>query len=77
MTFVEWLEKTKQFTSRSARDVQSRLKRVIDLLGSDELSEQSIQAIEEVEGFNEMSVFIKAQLRRSIRLYLEYQEANT
>ena len=40
--FLAWLETERQMSKRSAKDVVSRLKRVVGLLGSDTLDSTSV-----------------------------------
>lgn len=70
--FLVWLETERKMSKRSAKDVVSRLKRVVGLLGSDTLDSTSVSKLNEVAAFDECTMFIKSQLRRSITLYLEY-----
>ena len=70
--FLAWLETERQMSKRSAKDVVSRLKRVVGLLGSDTLDSTSVSKLNEVTAFDECTMFIKSQLRRSVALYLEY-----
>ena len=70
--FLEWLSTGKSMGARSAKDVVSRLKRVVGLLGSDTLDSTSVSKLNEVAAFDECTMFIKSQLRRSVALYLEY-----
>ena len=70
--FLAWLETERQMSKRSAKDVVSRLKRVVGLLGSDTLDSTSVSKLNEVAAFDECTMFIKSQLRRSVALYLEY-----
>lgn len=70
--FLAWLEGEKKMGTRSARDVVSRLKRVVGMLGTDVLDDASVLKLNEVDAFDECSMYIKSQLRRSINLYLEY-----
>lgn len=70
--FLTWLECEKKMGTRSARDVVSRLKRVVSMLGTDVLDDASVLKLNEVDTFDECSMYIKSQLRRSINLYLEY-----
>ena len=70
--FLIWLESERNMSIRSARDVVSRLRRVVRLLGSDSLDITSLSELSEVDSFNNCSMFIKSQLRRSVNLYLEY-----
>lgn len=70
--FLVWLETERKMSKRSAKDVVSRLKRVVGLLGSDTLDSTSVSKLNEVAAFDECTMFIKSQLRRSVTLYLEY-----
>lgn len=70
--FLAWLEGEKKMGTRSARDVVSRLKRVVGMLGTDVLDDASVLKLNEVDAFDECSMYIKSQLRRSVNLYLEY-----
>ena len=70
--FLEWLSTEKSMGARSAKDVVSRLKRVVGLLGSDTLDSTSVSKLNEVAAFDDCTMFIKSQLRRSVALYLEY-----
>lgn len=70
--FLAWLETERKMSKRSAKDVVSRLKRVAGLLGSDTLDSTSVSKLNEVVEFDECSMFIKSQLRRSVTLYFEY-----
>ena len=70
--FLAWLETERKMSKRSAKDVVSRLKRVVGLLGSDTLDSTSVSKLNEVAAFDECTMFIKSQLRRSVALYLEY-----
>lgn len=70
--FLYWLETEKSMCTRSARDVVSRLRRVLNMLDIDNFNENPISKLSDVESFNSCSMFIKSQLRRSVALYLEY-----
>lgn len=70
--FLMWLEAERKMSARSARDVVSRLKRVIYLLDGDAVDSTSVSKLNKITEFHECTVFVKSQLRRSIRLYLEY-----
>lgn len=70
--FVTWLETERNMSARSARDVASRLRRVVGFLGSDAIDGTAVSKLNGVAAFDECSMFIKSQLRRSVNLYLEY-----
>ncbi len=72
MTFNEWLEKEKGFSLRASHDAMSRLKRVQKLLETNEITAKSLDKLEKVAEFKTLSMSVKSQLRRTIRLYNEY-----
>ena len=74
MEFTEWLSKEKGFTAKVSRDYESRRKRALKLLGSDTISEKTIEELEKVPEFQNLSGIIRSQLRQAIRRYLEYQD---
>lgn len=75
MTFSEWLETSKGFTHKSAHDAHSRLKRIYDLTGKDSVNADTLTELAANENFLALSVCVKSQLRRTTRLYLEYQDS--
>ena len=72
--FNEWLINEKKLTSKSARDVVSRYVRVSSMLGSEPKSIQEIDYLADNDLFIECTKTVKSQLRRAIRLYIEYLE---
>ena len=77
MSFNEWLETAKGFTNKSAHDAFSRLKRVYDLTGKDHVNKSTLDELATNANFLALSVSVKSQLRRTTKLYLEYQESKT
>lgn len=69
---VEWLITEKQMSIRSAKDVISRCGRVHKMLGIDTLEKNTLDKLQENEQFKECSMFIKSQLKRTVRLCLEF-----
>lgn len=74
--FSEWLVETKSLTERSSRDVVSRLKRVLVLINKSEITEDTLKMLEKNNEFQVLSMSVKSQLRRSVRLYFEYNRIN-
>lgn len=70
--FSEWLVETKCLTERSSRDVVSRLKRVLALINKSEITEDTLNMLEKNSEFQLLTMSVKSQLRRSVRLYSEY-----
>lgn len=73
--FKRWLIKAKGLSEKSSRDVVSRLKRVqrIHSFKSGDKENKILNALAECDEFNNLSMFIRSQLRRSVRLYKEFQ----
>lgn len=72
MEFREWLIKEKQYSERASRDVQSRLKRALLLSGEKEITSETLAKIEANTVFKELSLSVKSQIRRAVKLYQEY-----
>lgn len=73
MNFAEWLENEKGLSHKVSHDVDSRLKRVQLLLATDEINKNTVSLLEKNEKFKSLSMTVKSQLRRSVRLNLEHQ----
>lgn len=74
MDFITWMIEEKNILKKSAHDVQSRLNRVQGITKEKNISKNTIDHLEKCEGFTSLSLTVKSQLRRSVRLYLEYKE---
>lgn len=72
MEFREWLMKEKQYSERSSRDVQSRLKRAMSLSGGEEVTPKTLARLEDNTEFRELSMSVKSQIRRAVKFYQEY-----
>lgn len=73
MDFLEWLEKEKGMSHKSSGDVVSRLKRVLLILGEKDISGIELNKLEEKAKFQALSITVKSQLRRAIKLYTEFK----
>ncbi len=71
--FKNWLCEKKIYTERSARDVCSRLKRVYLLLDKENVDENTIYSLESNNEFKGLSMSVRSQLRKSVKLFLEYK----
>lgn len=71
--FKNWLCVQKKYTERSARDVCSRLKRVYSLLYIETVDENTVDSLENNNEFKGLSMSVRSQLRKSVRLFLEYK----
>ena len=72
MNFSEWLMKEKGFSHKASHDAESRLKRVLVLLGTDNVPKDAVTLLENTAEFKMLSVSVKSQLRRTAKLYLEF-----
>ena len=77
MDFKDWLQEKKNLKGRSAQDVESRLKRVIKILCIKKVTKNTLKNLENDEDFLALTVSVRSQLRRSVRLYLEYELENS
>lgn len=72
--FRRWLEAEKGVKGRSKNDICSRLRRALTMLGvsSDVVSVADLARLELLDEFVKCSVNVRSQLRRTIKLYLEF-----
>lgn len=73
--FQDWLIKNYSFKKKSACDVRSRLKRTSRLINiSDRISEdEQIFKLSQIKEFKELDNTVQSQLKRSLKLYIEYK----
>lgn len=72
MTFLAWLVSEKEYSERASRDVQSRLKRALRFSGQESVTDKTLVLIEENDAFQALSMSVKSQMRRAIRLQQEF-----
>lgn len=72
--FYVWLKSSKNMGDSSARDVVSRLKRVLKIVGKTNLTDDSLSLLISSPEFPTFSRSVKSQLKRSVSLYLEYSK---
>jgi hypothetical protein len=73
-TFKEWLIQSKGLSEKSAGDVQSRLnraKKLVSFKATDKLK-KIIDALNEDDDFNALTMTIRSQVRRAVKLHKEY-----
>ena len=70
--FKQWLQDEKNMSIRSATDVVSRCKRINKMTEKDSIDENSVSDLIEMDSYNEMSSYIKSQLKRAATLYMEF-----
>lgn len=70
--FEKWLCEKQSLKVRSARDVCSRLKRIKYILQTEDITEESLEELQQNFIFKTLSVSVKSQLKRAIRLYLKF-----
>lgn len=74
--FINWLLEEKGISKKSAHDYASRLRRATQLLEKNELDVNALGELEKIDNFKTLSVSVKSQVRRTVRLYLEYHGKN-
>ncbi|MDR1218695.1 MAG: hypothetical protein LBK73_03690 [Treponema sp.] len=73
--FSEWLITRKKFGDKTARDVLSRINRINGFMDADasEPVEKMLYTLSVVPAFKALSLSVRSQLRRAMRLYKEYR----
>lgn len=72
--FTEWLINDRKMSVRSAKDVTSRLKRCLKLTNQDVVDDKTESVLSSSSEFGALTSFVKAQLKRSITLYMEFSK---
>jgi DNA (cytosine-5)-methyltransferase 1 len=74
-SFSEWLITRKGFGAKTARDVLSRINRINGFMDADasETVEKILYTMSVVPAFKMLSLSVRSQLRRAVKLYKEYQ----
>lgn len=71
--FIDWLKQSKNFTSRAAGDIVSRINRANKILPIDgRPAEAYIPLLEANPVFSRIKPTVQSQIKRAIRLYCEY-----
>lgn len=72
--FSSWLKSSKGFSEAAAKDVKSRLKRVQSICTVEDGGDLSttLFILGQQERFKTLSVSVRSQLRRAVKLYDEY-----
>lgn len=74
VVFKQWLQDEKNMSVRSATDVVSRCKRINRMTEKEDINDKTISILIEMDSFDNMSSFIKSQLKRAATLYLEFSK---
>lgn len=76
--FSSWLKSNKGFTHASAKDAASRLKRASSFCQLDWEADatSNVSLLNSSEAFQQLTVSVKSQLRRSVKLYGEFLAAD-
>ncbi|MEY8257490.1 hypothetical protein AAK706_07130 [Erysipelotrichaceae bacterium 66-17] len=69
--FKKWLVETCTYTEASIKDIISRLRRANNIL---EFKKEDVYLfrLERCDEFKKLSVSVKSQIRKSVKLYFEY-----
>ena len=73
VVFKKWLQDEKKMSVRSAKDVVSRCRRINKITKDDTIDDKTIEILIETDAFDDMSTFIKSQLKRAATLYIEFE----
>lgn len=69
--FKKWLMQKNKYTDASIKDILSRLRRANNIL-TFQNDDIYLFKLNQCEEFQKASVFVKSQIRRSVRLYFQY-----
>lgn len=69
--FKKWLMQKNKYTDASIKDILSRLRRANNIL-TFQNDDIYLFKLNQCEEFQKSSVFVKSQIRRSVRLYFQY-----
>lgn len=69
--FKKWLMQKNKYTDASIKDILSRLRRANNIL-TFQNDDIYLFKLNQCEEFQKTSVFVKSQIRRSVRLYFQY-----
>lgn len=73
---LQWLIEDKKMSKRAAKDVLSRCGRIYRMLEINDLDNSTMEHLISCDEYQECSMFIKSQLKRTITLCLEYKECH-
>ena len=71
--FKKWLQKKNKYTEATIKDIISRVRRANNILVFRN-EDIYLFRLEQCEEFKKVSVSVKSQIRRAIRLYFQYLE---
>jgi len=71
--FYDWLVNEKSMSTRSAKDVLSRCRRICKYIDSNDIDSKTIDLLNSNAAFNNQTMFIKSQLRRAVVLWNEFK----
>lgn len=72
--FKKWQEEYKQITHKVAMDNSSRVKRALDMLDTDNITQSCLANLEMNDRFKNLSPSVKSQIRKAVRLYIEFSK---
>jgi FtsH-binding integral membrane protein len=70
--FKNWQQDNKHISHKVSMDNASRVKRAISFLGTENIVPDSLKDLETNTCFKALSVSVKSQIRRAMRLYIEF-----
>lgn len=74
MDFKEWIKEKEKYSERGSRDVISRIKRIEIILHIKNINKETLSELENNKEFQQLSMSVKSQLRRALKIYYEYEK---
>lgn len=75
MDFREWLINKKDYSKRVSGDIVSRASRVKKMLNVNKIDINAIEKLEKLPEYENLSYVVKSQLKKAIKLYLEFEKS--
>lgn len=70
--FKDWLRKNTSYTDKVVSNIASRAKRADEILPYED-TETYLYYIEKQDAFKSLSVSVRSQLRKAVKLYTQYR----
>lgn len=70
--FENWLMTNKGMSERGSHDLSSRIRRVLKVLGEQEVDEKTFARLYVSDAFAQYTVNVRSQLKRAITLYNDF-----
>ena len=74
--FVQWLREKRQYSDRTISNVFSRIRRAQKFLPNREIDKYMVTDLESIPEYMELSSDIRSQIKKAIRLWLDFEDSS-